>query len=102
MVHDESARLASIQLHGRIVLGMTIVARAMYFGNGLNAGTRPMDPIPTGRYPLFKRANSSPRSVFIASNEKDKVTDIEVKEAVLKPNGKQDARLISFRLQKHR
>ena len=90
------------QLHGRIVLGMTIVVRATHFGHGLHAGTRPTDPIPIGRYPLFKRANLGPRSVSVARNEKDKVTGIEVKAAVLKPNGKQDARLVYFRLQKHR
>jgi hypothetical protein len=73
----------------------------MYFGHGLHVGTRPTDPIPIGRYPLFKRANLSPRSVFVARNEKDAVTGIEVKAAVLKPNGKQDARLVCFRLQKH-
>ena len=90
------------QLHGRIVLSMTIVVRAVHFGHGLHAGTRPTAPIPIGRYPLFKRANLSPRSVSVARNEKDKVTGIEVKAAVLKPNGKKDARLVYSRLQKHR
>jgi hypothetical protein len=40
-----------------IVLGMTIVVRAMSFGHGLHAGIRLMDPIAIGGDPLFKRAN---------------------------------------------
>ena len=40
-----------------IVLGMTIVVRAMSVGHGLHAGIRLMDPIAIGGDPLFKRAN---------------------------------------------